>query len=81
MAYPLFQSLRAGLSAVRSARWAPSGRSWRLTVSAEPSAVEISGEAVTADYFKVLGLQRARRTYAHPRSDDGTARWPGHRGV
>jgi predicted permease len=54
MTYPLFQSLSAGLTGSFSAMGA--FRMLSLTVSAEPSAVEIHGESVTADYFKVLGL-------------------------
>ena len=55
MPYPLFQSLRAGLTGSFSAMGA--FRTWELTVSAEPSAFEIHGESVAADYFKVLGLR------------------------
>ena len=55
MPYPLFQSLRAGLTGSFSAMGA--FRTWQLTVSAEPSAFEIHGESVAADYFKVLGLR------------------------
>lgn len=54
MPYPLFQSLRDGLTSSFSAMAA--FRGFRLTVSAEPSALEIVGEGVTADYFRVLGL-------------------------
>ena len=54
MPYPLFQSLRAGLTSSFTAMAA--FRGFRLTVSAEPSALEILGEGVTADYFRVLGL-------------------------
>lgn len=54
MAYPLFQSLRAELR--KSFTAMAVYRPVRLTVMAEPAAVEILGHAVTADYFKVLGL-------------------------
>jgi predicted permease len=54
MPYPLFQSLRAGLSRSFSAMAAY--RLFLLTLSAEPPAVEVRGESVTADYFRVLGL-------------------------
>jgi predicted permease len=54
MPYPLFQSLRAGLT--RSFTAMAAFRGFRLTVSAEPTALEILGEGVTADYFRVLGL-------------------------
>ncbi len=54
MAYPLFQSLRAGLRQTFSAMavYLP----LPLTVPTEASAVEIRSHAVTADYFTVLGL-------------------------
>jgi len=55
MAFPLFQSLRAELRRPFSAMAAC--RFCNLTVSAEPSAVEILGHAVTGDYFSVLGLR------------------------
>ena len=54
MPYPLFQSLRDGLA--RAFSQMAAFRGYRLTMSAEPSALEISGEGVTADYFRVLGL-------------------------
>ncbi|MGE5361352.1 MAG: ADOP family duplicated permease [Bacteroidales bacterium] len=55
MSYPLFQSLRAGLSRSFSAMGA-FRMIFGLTMAAEPSAIEIYGESVTADFFKVLGL-------------------------
>jgi hypothetical protein len=54
MPYPLFQTLRAGLTRSFSAMAAYRG--YRLTLPAEPAALEILGEGVTADYFRVLGL-------------------------
>ena len=54
MPYPLFQTLRAGLTRSFSAMAAYRG--YRLTLPAEPAALEIRGEGVTADYFRVLGL-------------------------
>ena len=55
MAYPLFQSLRAGLRQSFSAMAAY--RPLRPTVPTEGSAVEILTHAATADYFTVLGLR------------------------
>ncbi len=68
MAYPLFQSLRDGLSRPFSAMAAYGP--WRFTWSAEASAVEISGESVTADYFRVLGLHALVGRTLTP-ADDG----------
>ena len=68
MAYPLFQSLRAELRTSFSAMAAY--RPVRLTVLAEPAAVEILGHAVTADYFKVLGLHAPVGRTLTP-ADDG----------
>ncbi len=55
ISYPLFQSLRAGLSHLFSAT--ALRRTWRFTLSGEPSAIEVRGEYVNADYFRVLGLK------------------------
>src|SRR5574339_1236033 len=57
MAYPLFQSLRAGLRQSFSAMAAY--LQLRPTVPTDGSAVEILTHAVTADYFTVLGLHAA----------------------
>jgi predicted permease len=54
MPYPLFQSLRAALTRPFGAMAAYWDR--RFTLAGEPSAVEISGQLVTGDYFRVLGL-------------------------
>ena len=55
ISYPLFQSLRASLSHLFSAT--ALRRTWRFTLSGEPSAIEVIGEYVNADYFRVLGLK------------------------
>ncbi len=52
MPYPLFQSLRAGLRQSFSSMGAY--RPVQVTVSADPTAIEILAHAVTADYFTVL---------------------------
>jgi putative ABC transport system permease protein len=68
MAYPLFQSLRAGLrqSFSAMAAYLP----LRPTLPTEASAVEILTHAVTADYFTVLGL-RATVGRTLTAADDG----------
>ncbi len=68
IAYPLFQSLRGGLT--RSFSAMAVFRANRLTVAAEPSAIEVYGESVTADYFRVLGLHAALGRTLMP-TDDG----------
>lgn len=68
MAYPLFQSLRGELRKSLSAMAAY--RPVRLTLLAEPAAVEILGHAVTGDYFKVLGLHAPVGRTLTP-ADDG----------
>jgi len=69
MPYPLFQSLRAGLSRSFSAMGAFHGIVG-LTIAAEPSAIQIYGESVTADFFKVLGLHAVLGRTLLP-SDEG----------
>ena len=54
MPYPLFESLRTALTRPFSAMAAYRDR--RFVLAGEPSAVEISGQLVTGDYFRVLGL-------------------------
>jgi predicted permease len=68
MDVPLFQALRDGLSPMFTAM--ALRRPWRFTLSAEPSAIEITGEYVNAAYFRVLGLKAlVGRTFVPP--DDG----------
>ena len=55
ISYPLFQSLRLGLSHLFGSM--ALRRTWRFTLAAEPSAVEIVGEYANSDYFRVLGLR------------------------
>jgi predicted permease len=54
MPYPLFQSLRTALT--RSFAAMAAYRDQRLTLAGEPSALDISGQLVTGDYFRALGL-------------------------
>jgi predicted permease len=54
MPYPLFQSLRTALTRPFGAMAAY--RDGRFTLADKPSALEISGQLVTGDYFRVLGL-------------------------
>jgi predicted permease len=74
ISYPLFQSLRAGLSHLFSAT--ALRRTWRFTLSGEPSAIEVIGEYVNSDYFRVLGLKALLGRTLNKMDDrqkDGTA--------
>jgi predicted permease len=53
--YPLIKSLREGLSDVFSA--AAVSRPWRFTLALEPRAVDIMGQFVNQDFFRVYNLR------------------------